>query len=231
MPKLILVDDSVVIPGMVSVVFPSRGRSDTLLPKAFNTLQELADNPDLVEYGVAHDPDDPDTGDVARSYGAWVYVSPTRLGWAGNKTYFAKLFERSVGEWMVPWGDDGLMLTPGWDTLIRNSPRGVLHLQGGVAGHNVFPAVHRDVLKAIGEHCPSPHQDTWLTEVAEEAGVLHSVDIRILEDRFDVTGNNRDKTWEEGSIHAYRSSEYYTPVMAAHRSRHAVKVREALDVP
>jgi hypothetical protein len=229
-PELELVPDSQVVPGKVSVVFPSRGRSATLLPKAFESLQRKASNPDLVEYGVAHDPDDPETGEVARAYGAFVYEAPERLGWAGNNTYFAKLFERSTGEWLVPWGDDGLMLTEGWDEIIRTSPRGVLYLHGGVADHNVFPAVHRDVLKAIGEHCPSPHQDTWLTEVAQEAGVLHDSGILILEDRFDVTGNNRDKTWEEGSIHAYRSSEYYAPAMAAHRSRHAAQVREALNV-
>jgi hypothetical protein len=217
------------VPGMISVVWPSRHRTG-MAAAALGSLRRAAARPDQVEYGVAYDADDPDTGQWARGNGVLAVEFPGRLGWAGHNTYSAALFEQSCGEWILSWGDDGIMLTGGWDEHIRRAGPGVCWLGGHPTGHNVFPAVHRTVLEAIGTVLPSPHQDTWLTDVAADAGCLHRTGVRIMEDRYDLTGNNRDEIWEQGSIHAYQTAEYYSPEMVNLRKEHAEKVREALDL-
>lgn len=197
---------------------------------ALASLKRTARDPALAEYGVAFDADDPATGKWAADHGVFTAEFGQRLGWAGHNEYSAALFERSRGEWVLSWGDDGIMLTSGWDAVIRRQPPGVCYLYGHPTGHNVFPAVHRSVLEAIGTVLPSPHQDTWLTDVAEAAGCLHRLPgVRIMEDRFDLTGNNRDAIWEQGSIHAYQNAEYYSEPMAALRAEHAARVKAALD--
>jgi len=192
------------------------------------SLASQADRPSLVEYGIAADADDPATAAWARRHGFFVVVYPRRLGWAGHGAYMAGLWEASAGEWVLCWGDDGRMATPGWDEQVRRADPGVLWLGGHPREHNVFPAVHRAVLEAIGEHLPSPHIDTWLTEVATEAGCLQPTDIRIWEDRFDLTGNNLDDVWREGSVNAYRGEEYASPPMKILRGEHAARVAAAL---
>ncbi len=216
------------IPGLITVAWPSRRRTH-MAAAALRSLQSLAMEPGRIEYGVAYDADDPDTGKWAAEAGAFAVEFPERLGWAGHAAYSAALFEQSRGEWILSWGDDGIMLTRGWDTWIRRAPPGVCYLGGHPTGHNVFPAVHRSVLEAIGTVLPSPHQDTWLTEVAAAAGCLHRVPVQIMEDRPDLTGNNRDAVWEEGSIHAYRRAEYFSSPMAAARAGHAARVKAALE--
>lgn len=215
------------VPGMISVVWPSRHRTE-MAAAALASLCRAAARPDLTEYGVAYDADDPDTGQWAAQNGVYTWESPQRLGWAGHNEYSARLFEASAGEWILSWGDDGIMLTAGWDEAIRRAAPGVCYLGGHPTGHNVFPAVHRSVLAAIGTVLPSPHQDTWLTDVAADAGCLHRTGIRIMEDRYDLTGNNRDEIWEQGSIHAYQTAEYYSPPMMELRKEHAGRVRQAL---
>jgi hypothetical protein len=216
------------VPGMISVVWPSRHRTQ-MAAAALRSLQSLAADPARVEYGVAYDADDPDTGKWAAAAGVFTEEFPERLGWAGHATYSAALFEQSRGEWILSWGDDGIMLSRGWDAWIRRTPPGVCYLAGHPTGHNTFPAVHRSVLEAIGTVLPSPHQDTWLTDVAGAAGCLYRLDqVRIMEDRFDLTGNNRDAIWEEGSIHAYRNAEYFSAPMAEIRAEHVRRVKAAL---
>jgi hypothetical protein len=215
------------VPGLISVVWPSRQRT-AMAAKALRSLSRLAADPSRVEYGVAYDADDPGTGEWAAANRVFAEEFPERLGWAGHAEYSARLFERSWGEWILSWGDDGIMLTRWWDKLIRSASPGVLYLGGHPTGHNVFPAVHRSVLEAIGTVLPSPHQDTWLTEVAQQASCLQRIDVRIMEDRFDLTGNNDDAVWREGSIHAYRNAEYFSSPMAAIRAEHAQRVRAAL---
>jgi hypothetical protein len=214
-------------PGLISVVLPSRRRPE-MLAAAVGSLCGTAAHPDLMEVLVAYDPDDQPTGQQARALGAAAWEAPQRYGWHGNHLYFGHLFGMVAGEWLLPWGDDGRMLTEGWDRIVRDAPPGVLHHRGGAYGCNTFPIVHRSVLDAIGRYVPSPHQDTWLTNVAAQANCLHHVGIEVLEDRPDLTGSAPDATWQEGSIHQYRTAEYNTPEMAAERAADARRIAAAL---
>src|SRR5712691_11403727 len=83
-----------------------------------------------LEFGIAFDADDPDTGAWAAAEGFAIWASPQRLGWKGLATYYARISELCSGEWLVWWGDDGRMLTDGWDATVREQEPGVLYLRG-----------------------------------------------------------------------------------------------------
>jgi hypothetical protein len=218
------------VPGLISVMWPSRQR-ERMAKEALASLRDLAAEPDRLEIGIAFDDDDPQTGEWAAAQDFFTWRTP-RLGWRGLGTYFGRLSELSAGEWLVWWGDDGRMLTKGWDTVLREQQPGIPYLHGEVFD-NVYPVIHRRALAGIGEVLPVPFVDSWLTEVGKWADCLDFVPISMLEDRFDLTGRNRDQVWEEGSIHAYGPEwdTYCSPPMWARRQEHAWKVKAALGRP
>jgi hypothetical protein len=196
-------------PGVISVTLPSR-RRPRMLAASVMSLRGCAVEPDLLEFLVACDPDDPGTGRLARRLGAAVWQAPQRFGYAESARYYAALLERASGEWCLPtWGDDGLMRTPGWDAIVRAQRPSVLWVDGNVGGLTCFPIVHMDVLAALGRLCPLPALDSWFEYVARDAGILVRPDppIYVLQDRFDLTGRNGDETYREGRA-GYRQDEF-----------------------
>jgi hypothetical protein len=162
------------VPELISVLWPSRHRQ-FMAEEAWLQLKLRAAREGMLEFGIAYDPDDPGTGRWARNRGFFTWEAPHRLGWAGHATYTARLAEQCSGEWILSWGDDGLMQTEQWDDIVRACPVGVLHNKAVAGpkllrGMNPYPVVHRRVWEAVGEVLPSPHQDTWWTDVASEAG-------------------------------------------------------------
>lgn len=185
-----------------------------MLPASIASLRDTATHPDLLEVLVAYDPDDPQTADTARALGADViWQAPQRYGYAGSAHYYPPLLEQATGEWCLPsWGDDGMMLTPGWDDIVRAQPApSILYTHGGDRhGNNCFPIVHMDVFAALGRFCDLPAIDTWYDDVGKMAGVWCDPGIVLRQDRFDLTGNNRDETYLEGRS-GYRAADYYSP--------------------
>lgn len=201
-------------PGLISITLPSRGRPD-MLAASIGSLRERAQRPELLEVLVAHDRDDPATAAAAHELGAAVvWEAPRRFGYADSALYYAALLERARGEWCLPtWGDDGLMRTRGWDEIVRRQrPGSVLWVDGNVPGLTCFPIVHMDVFAVLGRLCPLPALDTWYEYVGRDAGALVRPEPRIyvLQDRFDLTGNNNDTTYQEGRS-GYRAREFFSP--------------------
>lgn len=216
------------VPGKISIILPSRGRARTVLPRAINSLRDTALHPELIEFLVAYDPDDPDTGVAAAELGVvHTWVAPQRLGWGGNHIYFGHLVEMTSGEWICPWGDDGEMLTSGWDGIVRRYNPGVLYCHGGLAEHNVFPFIHRKLYEIMGTYLPSPHGDSWWTDVARMADCLYDTDIRIVEHRPDTTGCAADRTYVEGRS-GYESAKYYSHGQQLERAEDARRIRIGL---
>lgn len=51
--------------------------------------------------------------------------------------------------------------------------------------------------------------------------------VHTREDRFDLTGNNRDDVWQQGSVNVYEPAldEYHSPKMVALRAEHAARMK------
>jgi hypothetical protein len=185
--------------GVISVPMPSRGRR-AMMVASLDSLRGTAARPDLLEFLIAYDPDDPGTGHLAREYGAYAWEAPHRYGFAGQSLYYAALLNETAGEWLLlTWSDDGLMQTPGWDEKLRACPAGtVAYLDGNYPGLTCFPAVHADALAAVGRLSPLPSLDTWFEEIGRTADVLVTPGIYVHQDRPDLTGCPPDQTYLEG---------------------------------
>lgn len=205
---------------MISVLTPSRGRPEALLT-SIQSILETANNPDDVEILVAVDPDE--CYDSRLYPNTKIWVAPERYGYRGMNKYLNGLAELAQGDWLLNWNDDATMLTPGWDHILMALDSNVL-----VAGLQdnfptdltCFPAVNHRAVKALGEFCiDTPHVDTWWQDIGHLSGRFQAVAIHVHHDRFDLTGNNNDTTWQEGRS-GLRSQEFYqagvqTPLLAA----------------
>jgi hypothetical protein len=217
------------IPGLISVTLPSRHRPD-MLTASVHSLRTTARRPDLIEVLVAHDPDDPGTATTAMSVGARSWQAPTRFGYAGSARYYAALLSQAHGEWLLPtWGDDGLMVTEGWDEIVRAQPPGtILFVDGNYPGLTCFPIVHADVMSTLSRLTDLPALDTWFEDVGRAAGVLVHPDpaIYVLQDRFDLTGRNDDEVYRQGRT-GYRPAEYHAEPARRDRAEDAASLRRA----
>jgi hypothetical protein len=165
------------------------------------TLIDHASFPESVQVCYGIDVDDVDTASVIQTALAGpqdvIWTSPESLGYGGFHVYANELAARATGDWLFLWNDDALMRTDGWDDVIRAyEPRQVLsarnnHAEGIVA----FPIVPRIFVEALGHFSLNPHTDTWWQYLADSINRLTWVDIDVLHDRYDMTGNNYDETY------------------------------------
>jgi hypothetical protein len=198
------------------------------------SLRKRASHPSLVEILVAHDPDDQETARVARDLGAAVvWEAPERYGYAGSARYWAALLERASGEWCWPtWSDDAVMVTPGWDDIVRAQPPGsVIYVDGNYPGLTCFPVVHADALAAVGRLCPLPAIDTWFEHIGRAAGVLVQPGIYVQQDRPDLNGLNDDQTHREGggswrAVNEGLGQPFYREPYVSWRAEDTARLRE-----
>lgn len=210
----------------ISVLLPSRGRPGPLV-ETVASLRDTADDPSRVEVLVAVDPDDPDTAQAACDCGARGWPAPERFGYARLHEYVNALADQAGGEWLLLWNDDARMRTQGWDSRILQAPPGVLWPKAnGYTAENTFPVVHCKVVERIGHVSLSPHYDSWLHAIAEQASIHHRIDVTVFHDRADFTGGHNDRTWRE-SRSQQRTAEFHSPPMVAARARDADLLRSA----
>lgn len=211
---------------MISVLLPSRGRPGPLA-ESVASLRDLADDRTRVEVLVAADPDDPATARATRDCGATLWRAPERFGYARLHEYVNALARQAGGDWLLMWNDDARMRTRGWDSRVLEAQPGVLWPKAnGYTVENTFPIVHRTVVDRLGHVSLSPHYDSWLHAVAEQAGIHHRIAVEVFHDRADFTGGHDDQTWRESRAQQ-RTAEFHSPDMVAARRRDADLLRSA----
>jgi len=62
--------------------------------------------------------------------------------------------------------------------------------------YSIFPIVPREWLDLFGYMSPHSLSDAWLSQQAYLLDILQRIDVDVLHDRFDLTGNNKDETFE-----------------------------------
>jgi hypothetical protein len=176
---------------------------------------------------VAYDDDDPETGAVAQELGFYAVQFP-RHGYHQLHLYVNDLAKLSVGHWLFLWNDDAVMETDDWDLFPNkynpDTPLVLSPASTGV-GHSMccFPIASRNLYGRLGHLSLSPHIDSWLQDLGNQAGILKNINVDILHDRFDFTGGHDDATWAESRA-GYRTSEFYSPHMQTLLRRDVSKV-------
>lgn len=192
----------------ISVLLPTRGRTDAL-KRSLNSLFDTADCVNNLELMLGMDDDDTDTrawiesnllpelDDRGISYTVLEFQP---LGYARLNEYVNALARHSQGDWFFFWNDDAVMLSQGWDSKIREKMTEFACIR--IPTHNqhpyaIFPIVPREWLDICGYLSDHQLSDAWISQVSYILDIVVNVDVEVIHDRFDLTGANKDDTFEK----------------------------------
>jgi len=195
----------------IAVLLPTRGRTEALTRSLIGLLEKAHDL-DSIQVLLGLDKDDtvgiahfqqklqPLLDDMGVHYTA---MSFEPLGYSQLHDYVNTLAKNSSADWMFFWNDDAIMESRGWDTKIVEKT-GEFKLLA-VHTHNdhpysIFPIVPRAWLDVIGHLSLHSMNDAWLSQNAYCVNIYERIDIHVLHDRADLTGNNLDSTFKEREL-------------------------------
>jgi hypothetical protein len=195
----------------ISVLLPTRGRTKAL-DRSLIGLLKLAHNIDDIQVMLGLDNDDavgikhfqeelqPKLDDMGVNYTA---MSFEPLGYDRLNEYINELAKNSSADWLFFWNDDAVMETQDWDLEIIKCT-GEFKLLA-VHTHNdhpysIFPIVPKEWLDVIGHLSLHSMTDAWLSQIAYCVDIYKRIDIHVLHDRADLTGNNLDSTFKQRKL-------------------------------
>jgi hypothetical protein len=195
----------------IAILLPTRGRTEALTRSLIGLL-EKADSPESIQVLLGLDTDDtvgiahfrqelqPKLDQLDVDYTAMTFEP---MGYSQLHDYVNTLARNSSADWMFFWNDDAVMETVGWDTeIVRHT--GEFKLLA-VHTHNdhpysIFPIVPRAWLDIIGHLSLHSMNDAWLSQNAYCVDVWKRIEVNVLHDRADLTGNNLDSTYKQREL-------------------------------
>jgi len=183
-----------------------------MLERSLVSLLTTADDPASIEILMAFDRDDQESSQYfvqtiapmiesfGAKYSAFVFDP---LGYGRLNEYLNKLATYAKAPWWVFWNDDAVMLDTGWDTVI--SSQGDRFCIQAFNTHNqhpysIFPIVPRTWFEQLGHLSSHPLNDAYISQIAWLLDIMVLIPIKVVHERFDLTGKNKDKTFEDRVI-------------------------------
>ena len=195
----------------ISVLLATRGRTDAL-KRSVDSLLDHAADPSRVQILLAFDRDD-DRGlkffketyqaDLQQRRVNFTAMVFDRMGYTNLHRYSNTLARHAPAHWHMIWNDDAVMQTQGWDSEIMQY-QGQFRLLA-VHTHrdhpySIFPITPRAWYDCLGYISPHPSQDAWVSQQAYMLDIYERIPVWVVRDRFDLTGNNQDSTYQERVI-------------------------------
>jgi glycosyltransferase involved in cell wall biosynthesis len=209
----------------ISVLLPTRGRTKAL-QSSLLSLAKLCKQPSGIEILLAFDDDDEDSyqwfcdniADELTELGVeYTCYGFERLGYIRLNEYINHLAENARGRWLFFWGDDAIMESQDWDQRITEvTDFRVLRIPThNLHPYAIFPIVPREWYQLFGYMSAHQLTDSWVSQIAYIMDIMHNIDVKVTHDRFDITGNNKDSTYEnrpmlEGNINDPRDFNHET---------------------
>jgi hypothetical protein len=225
--------------GIISVLLPTRGRTDVLL-KSLQSLVDKAANHSRIELILGIDEDDTETkAYIEKHIAPWLkekqmecranIFSP--LGYENLHTYVNTLATSAQGDWLFFWNDDALMISQDWDNVI-DQYTGQFKLLGPKDNHNghpyaILPIVPRDWYRLMDHLSMNAQNDAWLSHIAYMLDIFERIDVEILHDRADITGNNNDETFKNRK---YMEGNPEDPADFGHVEMQQARVKSAYKI-
>jgi len=192
----------------VAVVLPSRKRN-AMLESSLDSLLNLAANPSRVQFLVAFDNDDRESLDyykdvigtkLSTAGAGWIAVECARYGYQRLHEYINQLADYANAHWIFFWNDDAQMLTQDWDLRISEHNGEFKCLR--IPTHNchpyaIFPIVPREWYLLFGYLSMHQLSDAWISQISYIVGIMKNIDVNVVHDRHDLTGNNKDETFDQ----------------------------------
>jgi hypothetical protein len=192
----------------ISVLLPTRGRTKALETSVMSLLSRCH-HPQRMELLLAFDDDDKESSqwfidelsdkitDQGGRYSCW---EVPRFGYIRLNQYVNYLAEHARGQWMMFWNDDAIMESSHWDDVITQYHgqfrvlRMPTHREHPYA---IFPIVPRQWFDTFGYISPHQISDAWVSQIAYLLDIMQTVPIAVKHDRHDLTGNNKDSTYDQ----------------------------------
>lgn len=196
----------------IAVLLPTRNRTD-VLKRSVLSLVNRAVKPNTIQIIFGFDEDDaegskyfleevaPELEKRNIDFKALMFEP---MGYARLNEYVNELANHADAEWLFMWNDDALMDSTGWDKTISKYT-GEFKLLA-VHTHNehpysIFPIVPHKWFEICGYISPHQSIDGYVSQVAYLIDRIERIDVYVTHDRFDLTGNNNDKTFQERVIY------------------------------
>jgi hypothetical protein len=222
-------------PILVSILLPTRNRV-TLVERSVRSLLSLSQYPTQIEIVTAYDDDDTVSKDyftgskwttLLEDYGAVGHACCCpHWGYSGLHKYYTTMAEQSRGRWLMIWNDDAVMLTPNWDQHVSDYQEfiGMLHMttDNFKKDLTLFPLIPKTWLDLFGQISLHQLNDSWIQEICRQADAVQAIPVRVFHDRFDVTGNNLDATYQN---RRYDKKVFYHESMQQTRSQWAERLK------
>jgi len=184
----------------ITILLPTRKRVETL-KKSIESLIKTSKHPDRLQFLFAVDDDDIDTINFLKttSYPNQGVLTFKPMGYENIHKYNNTLALYSHGKWLMFFNDDAIMTTQNWDTKImdRGSNFRVLRVREQTSHpYAIFPIFPRDWFMLLDHISLHGQNDAWISEIAYSLDIMRNIDIDIIHDRADITGNNNDETFK-----------------------------------
>jgi hypothetical protein len=192
----------------IAVLLATRGRAEQL-GRSIKSLLTLSRTPKKIQLFFAFDDDDTvGTEYFTKELKPWldafgaVYKALVfkRMGYVALHKYNNAMAKDADARWLMIWNDDAVMETPDWDDVIM-SYEGQFKLLSfkthNMHPYSIFPIVPKKWFELLGYISPHPTQDGWVSQQAYMLDIYQRIDVDVLHDRYDLTGNNLDATFSE----------------------------------
>jgi hypothetical protein len=191
----------------IAILLPTRGRSDSL-ERSVKSLIELVSNVDKVQLMLGFDNDDPvGMNHFMQVLKPWldqrnvnyIAVKFSPMGYTRLNEYLNELARKSDAKWLVFWNDDAVMQTQDWNTKISEYDGQFKLLAFHTHNdhpYSIFPIVPHKWVDILGYFSPHPTTDAWLSQQAYMLDIWQRIEVDVLHDRYDLTGNNNDDTFK-----------------------------------
>lgn len=195
----------------IALLLPTRGRT-AALERSILSVVNTADNVDSFQVLIGFDRNDTETidyfkqtlqtklDDLGVNYQARLFEP---LGYNRLNEYVNGLAKSADADWLVFWNDDAVMETPGWDTVIGKHTGEFKILAFHTHRdhpYSIFPIVPREWFELFGYLSPHALNDAWISQQAYVMDIWERIDVHVTHDRYDLTGNNQDSTYEKREI-------------------------------
>ena len=191
----------------ISILLPTRGRTDAL-DRSIMSLINLASDPKNLQFVLAFDNDDTASSayfvktiapNITNAGALYTCLEFSPLGYTRLNEYVNKCADVASGDWLMFWNDDAFMESANWDQEIIKHTGEFCCLR--MPTHNehpyaIFPIIPKKWHELFGYLSAHQISDAWISQISYMLDIVKNINVKVIHDRHDLTGNNNDETFK-----------------------------------
>jgi hypothetical protein len=196
----------------ICIILPTRGRT-TALKKSLESLFSLAAQKNKIQLILAFDRDDylglGYFNDILKHWLGEQLINYSvlitqRFGYEKLNRYCNIMANMAQADWIFMWNDDAVMQTKSWDRQIAKYTgqfKVLSVITNNEHPYSIFPIIPQAWVKVLGRVARHQLNDTEVSQMAYLLDIFQRIPVYCVHDRADLTGNNKDTTFDERHYH------------------------------